>query len=316
MCTLVGMARAEGVPTYTMRQLAAFVSVAETGTIAGAAERLHVSQSALSTAITDLEKALNAQLCVRRRAHGVRLTPTGQSVLARARILLQQANEIQADASGASGGVVGPVIVGCYPSLGPTVLPALLRGFTQRHPRATVEFREDNQDRLRTQVEDGELDVCIVYDLELSPQWRTEALMQRIPKVVLPAEHPLAHETSLRLADLAEEPMVLLDAPPSSSHALDTCRRAGFVPKIAYRTRNYETARAFVGQGLGWTLLVQRPALDVTYEGLPVVVVDVSVPVLDPVAIVIAWHQDALPSPVTRAFIEFALETYSSTKAN
>ncbi|MFD2396016.1 LysR substrate-binding domain-containing protein [Prauserella oleivorans] len=53
----------------------------------------------------------------------------------------------------------------------------------------------------------------------------------------------------LRLAELAEDPMVLLDAPPSSEHALDVCRQAGFAPRVAYRTENFETARAFVGAG-------------------------------------------------------------------
>ncbi|MFD2396017.1 LysR family transcriptional regulator [Prauserella oleivorans] len=62
------MSRAENLPTYTMRQLAAFVAVAETGTIGGAAERMHLSQSALASALTDLEKALKVQLTVRRRA--------------------------------------------------------------------------------------------------------------------------------------------------------------------------------------------------------------------------------------------------------
>jgi DNA-binding transcriptional LysR family regulator len=304
------MARGDGLPTYTIRQLAAFVAAAETGTISAAADRMHLSQSALSTAITDLEKALDVKLCVRKRAHGLSLTPTGQSVLARARLLLQQANEIQADASGESGGVVGPVVVGCYPSLGPTVLPSLIHGFLRRHPRATVEFREDNQDRLRAQIDGGEIDVCIVYDLDLSPEWRTAVLMWRTPMVVLPAGHRLAENPQLRLADLADEPMVLLDAPPSSNHALAMCRRAGFAPRVTYRTRNYETARAFVGRGLGWTLLVQRPALDVTYEGLPVVLRDIAEPVLDQVAVVIAWHPNALPSRVTRAFIEFATREY------
>ncbi|HEY5853284.1 MAG TPA: LysR substrate-binding domain-containing protein [Aldersonia sp.] len=311
---------ADEVPRYTMRQLAAFVAVAETGTISGAAARLHLSQSALSAAITDLEKALAAQLCVRKRAHGVGLTPTGESVLARARALLRQANEIQADAHGESGGVAGPVTVGCYPSLGPTILPPLLHGFTRRHPRASVEFREDTQNRLRKQMDGGELDVCIVYDLDLSPEWRTEVLARRVPQVVLAADHPLAAVSDgcvgIDLADLAQEPLVLLDAPPSSNHALDACRRAGFAPQVAYRTGNYETARAFVGHGLGWTLLLQRPAVDMTYEGRAVVVREITTPELPLVAIVVAWHRDMSPSRVTRAFIDFATEHHSSDLPN
>ena len=308
---------ADEVPRYTMRQLAAFVAVAESGTISGAAARLHLSQSALSAAITDLEKALQAQLCVRKRARGVGLTPTGEAVLGRARALLRQANEIQADAIGESGGVAGPVTVGCYPSLGPTILPPLLQGFLARYPRASVEFREDTQNRLRDQVDRGELDVCIVYDLDLSPEWRTEVLAMRAPLVVLASGHRLANETEgIDLADLAEDPLVLLDAPPSSNHALDVCRRAGFAPRIAYRTRNYETARAFVGHSLGWTLLLQRPAVDKTYEGRAVVVRKIVAPELPAVAIVVAWHREMIPSRVTRAFIDFATEHYSSEFPN
>lgn len=300
------MSRIDSVPVYTMRQLAAFVAVAETGTISGAAERIHLSQSALSAAVTDLEKALEAQLCVRRRARGVQLTPTGEAVLLRARALLQQAGELQADARGSGGVVTGPIAVGCYPALGPTILPSMLYAFTKEFPRASVEFHEDTQNRLRSELERGELDLAIVYDLDLSPEWRTLPLMTREPLVVLGADHPLAGiEGPIRLGDLAEHPMVLLDAPPSTHHAMDVCRRAGFAPEVAYRTANFETARAFVGRGLGWTLLLQRPRVDVTYEGLEVVVKTISEPALPAVHVVVAWHQDVTLSRVARAFIQF-----------
>lgn len=300
------MSRAENLPTYTMRQLAAFVAVAETGTISGAAERMHLSQSALASALTDLEKALKVQLTVRRRARGVQLTPTGEAVLARAKVLLQQASELQADAAGEGGIVAGPLVIGCYPSLSPTVLPALLRSFTQRYPKVRVELREDTQNRLRKQLDDGELDLAIVYDLELSPEWRTTRLATRKPTVLLDAGHRLAScRGRLRLAELAEDPMVLLDAPPSSEHALDVCRQAGFAPRVAYRTENFETARAFVGRGLGWTLLVQRPRHDVTYEGLEVVVKTELDPQPDPVDVVVAWHSASMLSKVSRLFVQF-----------
>ncbi|MFC6694820.1 LysR family transcriptional regulator [Nocardioides daphniae] len=85
------MARAEGVPAFTMNQLAAFVAVAEAGTISGAAERLHISPSALSASVTELERHLQTQLLHRRKAKGVSLTASGELVLPRARYLLHQA---------------------------------------------------------------------------------------------------------------------------------------------------------------------------------------------------------------------------------
>jgi len=82
-------------PAYSLRQLAYFVAVAEAGTLAGASATLHVSASALSLALDELERALDAQLTVRRRAHGIRLTPAGQETLRRARRLLREAEEYE-----------------------------------------------------------------------------------------------------------------------------------------------------------------------------------------------------------------------------
>ncbi|MFM1722937.1 LysR substrate-binding domain-containing protein [Rhodococcus sp. PAM 2766] len=302
-------------PAYTMRQLFVFVAVAETGTIRAAADRLHVSQSAVSLAITELERGLKSQLCVRRRAHGVQLTPTGERVLSRAKALLEQAGDLAAEASGAEGVLTGPLAIGCYSSLGPTLLPRLLYDFNQLHPKVTVDFVEDTQDRLEQRLMSGELDLAIVYDLDLSPELRRARMDTRQPAILLPADHRLADAPVVELAELADEPMVLLDAPPSSFHALQMCSRAGFTPHVRFRPKNFETARALVGRGFGWTLLIQRPQLDVTYEGLGVVVRPEVEPPVPEVDILLAWSQDALLSRTARAFVDFAVDGESDEVA-
>ncbi len=302
-------------PTYTIRQLAAFVAVAEWGTITAAADAMHMSHSALSSAITDLEKALAVKLLVRQRARGVKLTPTGHAVLERAKMLLHHASELESDARSEAGDVVGPVAVGCYLSLAPTLLPAIIADFTRAHPRADVDFREDTQNRLRMLLDSHELDVAFLYDLDLEPGLETVTLDKREPMVLISAEHPLAGASQIRLRDLADEPMVLLDAPPSSGHALRVCAEAGFTPAVAYRTQTFETARSFVGRGLGWTLLVQRPAVDVTYEGRTLVLLPVVDPSPEPVRVVLAWRKDALPSRVAQTFTDFVIDVARTTRA-
>jgi DNA-binding transcriptional LysR family regulator len=291
-----------------MNQLAAFIAVAEAGTISAAAEKLHVSPSALSAAVSELERALQVELLRRRKAKGVSLTPTGEVVLPRARFLLHQASELQADARGEERGVSGLVRIGCYPSLAPTALPSLISEFTRTHPDARLEVSENTQDQLGKGLESGELDLAIMYDLDLDPTWRSVGLAHLPPRVVLPAGHRLADDAGpLDLAALAEDPMVLLDAPPSSGHAFACCARAGFAPQVVYRARTYETARSFVGRGLGWTLLLQRPSADVTYEGMPVVVRDIGTPVLPAVAVDVVWHPESLPSKATRTLVALAV---------
>lgn len=291
-----------------MNQLAAFVAVAEAGTISGAAEKLHVSPSALSAAVTELERSLQTQLLRRRKSKGVSLTPTGELILPRARFVLHQASELEADALGEERGITGVVRLGSYPSLSPTVLPVLITEFTELHPDARLEVQENTQDQLTRGLESGELDVAIMYDLELDPTWKSAILAELPPRVVLPENHRLADSKGpIDLAHLRKDPMVLLDAPPSASHAHDCCARAGFTPNVVYRARTYETARAFVGRGLGWTLLLQRPSASVTYEGRSVVVKDIGAPILDPVAVKLVWHPQSLLSKAARTFITESL---------
>ncbi|UYP20133.1 LysR family transcriptional regulator [Rhodococcus sp. Z13] len=304
------MAKTDGAPAFTMRQLAAFVAVAEWGTITAAADAIHMSHSALSSAITDLEHALDAKLLVRQRARGVKLTPTGHVVLERAKLLLHHASELESDARSEAGDVVGRVSVGCYPSLGPTLLPPLIADFTRAHPRAQVDFHEDTQNRLTGLLASHDLDVAFLYDIDLDPELERIALSVRKPMVLLATDHPLAGEQAVDLRDLADEPMVLLDAPPSSGHALGMCAEAGFTPLIAYRTQTFETARSFVGRGLGWTLLLQRPVGDITYEGHALALLPIAHPPAEPVNVVLARRKNAHPSRVAQAFADFVVAAH------
>lgn len=288
-------------PGYSLRQLAYFVAVAEAGTLAGASATLHVSASALSLALDELERALDAQLTVRRRAHGIRLTPAGQETLRRARRLLREAGELADAAGGAPGDVAGTVRVGCYTTLAPAWLPVALGTFTARHPRARVEFVEGPQDQLQRGLLEGELDVAVLYDHRLDPALALTALSANTPHLVLPAGHRLARGVPVALADLAEEPMVLLDLPPSSDHALGVCRAAGLSPRVRHRTANAETARALVGRGLGFTVLAQAVPGTRTHAGDEVV----AVPIADdpaPLPIVLAWSGQVAPTATARAF--------------
>jgi DNA-binding transcriptional LysR family regulator len=110
------------------------------------------------------------QLCVRRKAHGITLTPTGTSVLRRARALLRQAADLEAEARDDTDELSGALPVGCYLTIAPTVLPRVLRGFGEVHPRVTIDFREGTQDALQQQLLDGELDLAVLYELDVLPE--------------------------------------------------------------------------------------------------------------------------------------------------
>ncbi|UOQ56028.1 LysR substrate-binding domain-containing protein [Leucobacter allii] len=292
-------------PDFTLRQLAYLVAAAEAGSIAAAAERLHVSPSALSEALTELERALGAPLTVRRRAHGLTLTGSGTAVLARARRLLDGAAELAAGIRGPDGELAGPVTIACYPTLAPVILPALLDGFGRAHPRVQLDILEVTHDQLRGRIESGEVDVAFVYDTLVPGAPRRERLYALPAHVILPAGHRLAGAESVRLADLASDDLILLDAPPSSEHTLSLFARLGVTPRIRHRTASYEAVRTLVGRGLGYGVLVQRVANDRSYEGYPIVAKEIEPPV-EPVGIDVIWAAGAPPSARVQRLVAFA----------
>ena len=161
----------------TFRQLGHFVAVAEVGSIAGAAQRLQFSPSAVSASISELERALGAQLCIRRRAQGVTLTPTGSLVLLRAKRLLADVAELNHAVHG-GGELVGPLVVGCFHSLAPTLLPSLLEEFERRHPRVSIDFVVGAQDELQHDIISGRIDAALMYDMSGTEQLGRATLFQ------------------------------------------------------------------------------------------------------------------------------------------
>lgn len=277
---------------------------ADEGTIAGAAEKLHVSPSAMSDAITELESIMRERLCIRRRAHGLTLTSAGQQLVTHARRVLSEAEELHRTVSGA-GHLSGPVVIGCYPTLAPTILPTLLQDFAALHPEIELSIREATQDRLADDLRSGRIDVAFVYDMLVPSDTERSRLYELQAHVLLPAAHRLAGAAQVQLKDLADEDLILLDAQPSSEHTLSVFAAQGLRPRIRYRTASYEVVRTLVARGLGYGVLVSEVKNTNSYEGLPLVEKPIS-PAVTPVAVDMIWAPDRPLPARTRAVIDFA----------
>lgn len=256
-------------PRFTLRQMEALLSVAETGSIAQAARQLGLSASAVTGALNELERMLDSTLTIRRKAHGVTLTPTGVHVAEEARTLMSLSEEIEQSTRGSQGDVHGRLSIGSYVSLGPTVLTPLLAEVAGKHPGVEVEFSTGSQEQMCQRVLSGDLDLAVAYDLNLPAGLRTVPLGRFTPHAVLPQHHPLTEQATVSLRQLASEPMIMLDISPSRENTFLMFTAEGITPTIAYRTTDFEVSRSMVGAGLGYAILTQRPAGDRTYTGQP-----------------------------------------------
>lgn len=263
-------------PPLDLRQVQCFVAASASGTMTAAAGELHLSQSAVSLGVAGLERRLGVQLLIRRRARPLLLTPAGRRLLPTARELLASAEGLQREAA-ATSGVAGPLTVGCFTTLAPLVLPELLGGFIADHPEVDLGFLDGPVPELEDAMRAGACDLAIVDVLDASPDVELEPLTAIRPYALFAAGDPFARRRSVRLEDLARrDDLILFSLPPSAAFLMGLFTARGLAPAVKHRTSSHELVRGLVGRGLGYALLVTRPAHDLTHEGREVVAVRIA----------------------------------------
>ncbi|QTI68668.1 LysR family transcriptional regulator [Gordonia polyisoprenivorans] len=261
---------------YTLRQLEYFVAVAEAGSITKAAAAVHLSQSAMSTALTDLEGALGVQLLVRHHAKGITLTPSGRELLVASRQLLTSAADLRSIAHGLGGSLTGSLSIGCFEVMAPYLLPELLSTAAEKLPRLDLQTTEVDLADLAEGVADGTFELGIGYDLVDDARLKRWPLRTVPPYVLVSGTHRLAKRKSVRLRELADEPMALLDLPHSRDYFGRVFGDAGVEPAIRYRSTTVETCRALVGRGLAYTVLNLQSAVPVALDGHEVAAIPIA----------------------------------------
>ncbi len=252
---------------FTLKQLYHLISVSEHSSISAAASHLFISQPALSTSIAQLEKSLGLSLLIRHHARGVSLTPAGADFLVRARSLLTHAQEIEEDVLELRDSISGQLAVGCFVTLAPFFVPRLMRDLNESYPELQIRFIEGTLDRLQQLLKSGDIEVALLYALELDAELQSENLTVIKPHVLLPPDHPLAGGKSVSLKALQDESMILLDLPHSREYFQQLFQHLGIDPRIEQRSESFELVRGLVARGHGYSVLNLQPASELTYDG-------------------------------------------------
>jgi DNA-binding transcriptional LysR family regulator len=285
---------------YTLRQLEYFVAVAEAGSVTHAAAAVHLSQSAMSAALADLENALSVQLLVRHHAKGITLTPAGKQLLVASRQLLASAADLRAVAQGLGASLTGSLSVGCFEVVAPYLLPELLATAAERLPNLHLHTTEVDLADLAEGVAGGTFELGIGYDLVVDPRLKQWPLFTLPPYVLVSGSHRFAKRKSVRLDQLADEPMALLDLPHSRDYFQSVFAAAGVVPDVRYRSTTVETCRALVGRGLAYTVLNLHAAVSMALDGHPVAAIPISG---DPPSLTVVLLESVSARPTRRASV-------------
>ncbi|OEJ57022.1 LysR family transcriptional regulator [Streptomyces agglomeratus] len=282
-----------------LQQMRYVIAVAETNSFTRAAQRCLVVQSALSHQIARLEKELGARL-FERTSRRVRLTPAGAAFLPSARQCLDAAERAAAEVAASVGEVSGRLAVGLIPTVTAVDIPAVLKDFHQRHPKARISLSVGASDELVERVRQGEIEVAFLgIPVTARPRgvMARELARERLVAVVAP-DHPLAGETSVDLRRLSSEVFVDLPAKTAGRAQSDLAfTAAGLTREVAFEVTNADYLARLVGAGLGVALL--PPAYVAGMTGM----VTIEVTEAPARAEFVVWGRESR-TPAAAAFLE------------
>ena len=263
----------------TLRQMEYVAAVAEAGSLSAAAQNLHVSQPALSVAISQVEAQIGLTLFIRRK--GARIIPTRHAApfVTQIRSLLETAARIE-DPRLRRAAAERRLVIGCFHDLAPRWLAPILRQLRSDCPDLTVSHRVADFATLAADMTEGRIDLSLTYDLGLDRSFARTALVTVAPCAFVGADDQLADRQTLTLADLTDRPLVVFDEGLSGRHVLHLFHRQGLTPQIAVRIGTLELMRSFAANGQGVGISYSCPPGDVSYDGRRVV----SIPIADAVA--------------------------------
>jgi DNA-binding transcriptional LysR family regulator len=288
-----------------LRQLRYLVALAEERHFTRAAAREHIAQPALSQQIRRLETEVGLAL-VERTTRRVAMTHAGELLVARARRILTEVDDAQAELATLAGVKGGRLTVGALHTMGPVDLSLLLASFHRNHPDVELTVREQSSEELADMLREDVIDLAFLSvtehiqsrGLELHPLVTEEIV------AVLPTHHELAGRDAVELADLADSPFISFRAGSRLRELLNSgAAAAGFEPHVALESNESRRIRSLVSGGLGVAIL---PRSDAAGPGAPVAVARLLKPAMTR-DVTLASRANRRHSPAAQTFLALTL---------
>lgn len=245
-----------------LRDLEYLVALAEHRHFGRAAAACYVSQPTLSTQLKKLEAELGAEL-IERGSRGILLTSTGDQVVARARVMLGEVDDIRSIANQARDPRSGTFRLGIFPTLAPYLLPHVMPALRAAFPQLELLLVEEKTVELLELLHAGRVDAAVLALPVGSESLESTALFREEFLLAVPHAHPLAgQDAPLTLAQLGASDLLLLaEGHCLRDQALAVCQLAGLRERDGFRATSLETLRHMVASGVGVTLM---PTLSVS----------------------------------------------------
>lgn len=194
---------------FNPRHLKAFVTTIDTGSMAGAANALHLGQPALSQAIANLESLAGVKL-ITRTTRVLRLTPAGQVFYKDAAQVLELNDRLLKNTKQWSTAQQGSISILSIPSIAHLLLPSIIKTYRDRHPHVSIEVHDHPDPALRAKLDKGEGDLAILSGFFSQKKFKHFPFLKDHLRWVGAANHPLAAKEKISLKDLKDQQLILM----------------------------------------------------------------------------------------------------------
>jgi DNA-binding transcriptional LysR family regulator len=244
------------------QQLEYFRVVADLEHFTKAAERLAISQPALSRSITKLETELGVTV-FDRLGRTVRLNSFGKIFLNHVERALKEIHAGMEEVAELNDPATGTISLAFLLTLGLNLLPDMIGKFNQQYPRIEFQLYQNATPFILKYLEAGEVDLCLTGRVDRQPGLIWHKLLDEELFAYLPADHSLAARDELDLAELADEPFISLKKGFGMRTLTETfCEQAGFIPRIKFEGDDVATIVGLVSSGLGVSMIPTFPGID------------------------------------------------------
>ncbi|WP_324793645.1 LysR family transcriptional regulator [Streptomyces cyaneofuscatus] len=267
---------------WDVKKLRILRTLRDRGTVTATAEALLMTPSAVSQQLTNLAKQLGVEL-LEPQGRRVRLTDAAHLVLRHAEAVFAQLERADAELTGYLRGEAGEVRVGAFSTAVPAlVVPAVRLLRAEDRPGPDVRVREAEAAEAYELLTAGEVDLALSLAAHAptarDPRFSLFPLLADPLDVALPAGHPLADATALRLADLAADRWIFGGSGPWSEITTAACEAAGFVPEQAHSAAGWTAILALVEAGMGIALVPRMASREQRREGVVMRVLEADQP--------------------------------------
>lgn len=286
--------------SLSLRQIRYFIATAEAGQVSQAAVNLAISQSAVTTAIKDLEDIVGAPL-FERTPHGMELTPAGRRFLSQAYEILQKVAEAT-QVDHVTSAVKGTLSIATTYTVMGYFLPFHIERLRRQFPGISFQLFELPRESVEEGMLSNRYDIAVmltsnILNLELT----TEKLLSSQRRLWVPARHKLLSVGSIGFKEVAEEDYIMLTLDEASHTSMKYWSQTPYLPRVTLRTSSVEAVRSLVANGQGVAILSDMVHRPWSLEGrrIETIVLHDPVPSMD---VGLAWRRNVEFSPAMQAF--------------